>query len=41
MTAPRYQSLTRDMIPEIEIDGGKVRIIAGNMKVRFPSSREQ
>lgn len=29
MTAPKYQALTRDNIPEVAFDGGKVRIIAG------------
>lgn len=30
MTAPRYQALTRDSIPEVEFDGGRVRVIAGD-----------
>jgi quercetin 2,3-dioxygenase len=29
MTTPRYQSLTRENIPEVEFDGGAVRVIAG------------
>ncbi len=29
MASPGYQAITRDMIPEIEIDGGKLRLIAG------------
>ena len=34
MTTPHYQSLTRDMIPEVEIDGGKVRVIAGEFTMK-------
>lgn len=29
MTPPRYQALTRENIPEVEFDGGRVRVIAG------------
>jgi redox-sensitive bicupin YhaK (pirin superfamily) len=29
MTTPRYQALTRDNIPEVGFDGGRVRVIAG------------
>ena len=29
MTAPGYQAITRDAIPEVALDGGRVRIIAG------------
>jgi quercetin 2,3-dioxygenase len=29
MTTPHYQALTRESIPEIEFDGGRVRVIAG------------
>ncbi|NRH21667.1 pirin family protein [Candidatus Gracilibacteria bacterium] len=29
MTAPRYQALTRENIPEVPFDGGRVRVIAG------------
>ncbi len=29
MTLPRYQALTRDNIPEVAFDGGRVRVIAG------------
>ncbi len=31
MTEPRYQALTRKNIPEIEFDGGKARVIAGEL----------
>jgi redox-sensitive bicupin YhaK (pirin superfamily) len=30
MDKPRYQGLTNKMIPEVTIDGGKVRVIAGS-----------
>lgn len=29
MTSPRYQALTRENIPEVEFNGGRVRVIAG------------
>jgi quercetin 2,3-dioxygenase len=29
MTTPRYQALTRESIPEVCFDGGRVRVIAG------------
>jgi redox-sensitive bicupin YhaK (pirin superfamily) len=32
MTQPKYQALTRESIPEVEFDGGKVRVIAGEFK---------
>lgn len=31
MIPPRYQALTRENIREVEFDGGKVRVIAGNL----------
>ncbi|MBX9809924.1 pirin family protein [Candidatus Gracilibacteria bacterium] len=31
MTNPEYQALTRDNIPEVEFEGGKVRVIAGKL----------
>lgn len=34
MATPHYQSLTRDMIPEVAIDGGRARVIAGNLQVK-------
>lgn len=30
MTAPKYQAITRDMIPEVGFEGGSARIIAGD-----------
>lgn len=30
LTAPRYQAITRDTIPEVALPGGKARIIAGD-----------
>ena len=30
MTAPKYQAITRDMIPEVGFEGGRARIIAGD-----------
>ena len=30
MTAPKYQAITRDMIPEVSFEGGRARIIAGD-----------
>ena len=33
MTTPRYQALTRESIPEVPFDGGKVRVIAGCVKI--------
>ncbi len=43
MTSPRYQALTRENIPEINFSWGKVRVIAGNLKIKAdtPSFREQ
>ena len=32
MTAPRYQDIDPSMIPELKIDGGSVRVIAGTFK---------
>ncbi len=32
MTQPTYQALTRDNIPEIIFDGGRVRVIAGELQ---------
>ena len=32
MTQPRYQALTRDNIPEVDFDGGRVRVIAGTFR---------
>ena len=29
MTTPRYQALTRETIPGVPFDGGRVRVIAG------------
>ena len=34
MIAPRYQALNRDTIPEVEFDGGVVRVIAGELKMQ-------
>lgn len=34
MTAPRYQALTRESIPEVVFDGGKVRVIAGELAIQ-------
>jgi quercetin 2,3-dioxygenase len=34
MTAPRYQALTRENIPEVEFDGGVVRVISGELKMK-------
>ncbi len=34
MTMPRYQALTRENIPEVEFDGGVVRVIAGELKMK-------
>ena len=31
MTPAGYQAITRDMIPEVALDGGRARIIAGNL----------
>ena len=31
MTPPAYQAITRDMIPEIALEGGRARIIAGEL----------
>lgn len=39
MTAPRYQALTRESIPEVVFDGGKVRVIAGELHFSVSSSR--
>ena len=33
LTAPRYQALTKENIPEVTFDGGKVRVIAGNLEM--------
>jgi redox-sensitive bicupin YhaK (pirin superfamily) len=35
MTAPRYQEITADQIPEVNIDGARVKVIAG----RFGTTR--
>ena len=32
MTPPRYQALTRSNIPEVPFDGGRVRVIAGELQ---------
>ena len=34
MTAPRYQALTKENIPEIEFDGGRARVIAGELQIQ-------
>ncbi|GAB0174646.1 MAG: pirin family protein [Candidatus Altimarinota bacterium] len=34
MTAPRYQALTRDIIPEVLFSSGKVRVIAGQLNMK-------
>lgn len=34
MTTPRYQALTRENIPEVSFDGGKVRVIAGELRMK-------
>ena len=39
MTAPRYQALTKENIPEVIFDGGKARVIAGELRLSVPSSR--
>lgn len=39
MTAPRYQALTKENIPEVKFDGGKVRVIAGELHFSVQSSR--
>lgn len=36
MTPPRYQALTKENIPEVLFDGGKIRVIAGNLKMKNP-----
>ena len=33
MTPPKYQALTREDIPEVEFDGGRVRVIAGSLQI--------
>lgn len=38
MTPPKYQALTRDMIPEVVFPSGKIRVIAGNLRAQFSSS---
>jgi quercetin 2,3-dioxygenase len=39
MTAPRYQSLSKEQIPVAELDGGTLRIVAGEYKgTRGPAS---
>lgn len=37
MTEPRYQALTRENIPEVNFEGGKVRVIAGNLNMKNQS----
>ena len=39
LTVPRYQALTRENIPEVKFDGGKVRVIAGELHFSVQSSR--
>ena len=34
MTSPRYQGLTKENIPEIIFEAGRVRIISGSLKVK-------
>lgn len=34
MTSPRYQALTKENIPEVKFDGGKVRVIAGKLRMK-------
>jgi len=34
MTTPRYQALTRENIREVYFDGGKARVIAGNLHMK-------
>lgn len=31
MTTPRYQALTKENIPEVSFEGGRARVIAGNL----------
>jgi redox-sensitive bicupin YhaK (pirin superfamily) len=31
MTSPKYQAITREMIPEHELSGGRARVIAGEL----------
>jgi redox-sensitive bicupin YhaK (pirin superfamily) len=39
MSPPKYQAITRDMIPEHELSGGRARIIAGELDgTRGPAS---
>lgn len=37
MTKPRYQALTRENIPEVQFEWGKVRVIAGNLTMKTHS----
>ncbi len=39
MTYPRYQALTRDSIPEVQFEGGRARVIAGELRMK-DSKRE-
>jgi redox-sensitive bicupin YhaK (pirin superfamily) len=32
MTAPRYQDIPPEQVPEVEIDGGRIRIVAGQVE---------
>ncbi len=41
MTTPRYQALTKGNIPEVTFDWGKVRVIAGELKVKFSSRHSE
>lgn len=36
MTSPRYQALTKENIPEVIFDIGKIRVIAGSLKIKNP-----
>lgn len=40
MTSPRYQALTRENIPEVLFEWGKVRVIAGNLKAKDGQGKE-
>ena len=36
MTPPRYQALTKENIPEVVFENGKIRVISGNLKIKTP-----
>lgn len=39
MTAPGYQAITRDTIPDVALDGGRARIIAGTFGIKNGPAR--